>query len=172
MSTKPSDFDSALHLLPAPVTIIGARRGDELGGLTAAWVTRVSLAPPLLLVAIGHDRRTWELLQEAGEFTVSVLREDQIGAARLFGLKSRRDIDKWAQTEHVLLGDGVPAVADCAAHYLCRLVSRFVTGDHDCLVGEIISAETIAGGPALPMRGRDYAPRPAEENENGGGNGA
>ena len=145
--------------MPAPVTVIGARCGVQLGGLTAAWVTRVSLAPPLLMVAIGHERRTWELLQEAEEFTVSVLREDQVEVARLFGLQSRREIDKWAQTAHVLLGNGVPAVADCAAHYLCRLVNRFTTGDHDCVVGEIVTAETVKGGPALPMRGRDYIPR-------------
>lgn len=159
MSKTPTPFDSALHLMPAPVTVIGVRCGVELGGLTAAWVTRVSLAPPLLMVSIGHQRRTWELMQEADEFAVSVLREDQVEIARLFGLQSRRDVDKWAQTEHVLLGDGVPAVADCTAHYLCRLVNRFTTGDHDCVVGEIVTAETVIGGPALPMRGRDYIPR-------------
>ncbi len=163
MNKSPTSIDAALHLLPAPVTVIGARRGAELGGLTAAWVTRVSLTPPLLVVAIGHERHTRELLADAGEFTVSVLHQDQVPVARLFGLQSRRDVDKWAQVEHVLLGDDVPAVADCAARYLCRLVDRFVTGDHDCLVGEIVTAEVVAGGPALPMRGADYAPGPPED---------
>ena len=163
MSKTPSTFDAALHLLPAPVTVIGARQGDELGGLTAAWVTRVSIDPPLLVASVGHERRTFELLSDAKEFTVSVLQADQLETARLFGMHSRRDVDKWGQTEHVLLGEGVPAVAGCAAQYLCRLVDRFTTGDHDCLVGEIISAETVAGGPALPMWGADYAPRPADD---------
>ncbi len=163
MSNTPSAFDAALHLLPAPVTVIGARQGDEMGGLTAAWVTRVSIEPPLLVASVGHGRRTFELLDGAREFTVSVLHGDQVETARLFGLQSRRDVDKWAQTEHVLLGVGVPAVANCAAQYLCRLIDRFTTGDHDCLVGEIVSAETVAGGPALPMRGADYAPRPATD---------
>lgn len=153
-------FDAALRLLPAPVTVVGIRCGHELGGLTAAWVTRVSLEPPLLLVAIGHERRSWEMLADAPEFTVSVLRENQVAIARLFGLHSRREVDKWARTAHTLLGDGVPVVADCAAQYLCRLTQRFTTGDHDCLVGEIITAVTVAGGPALPMRGADYAPDP------------
>ncbi len=159
MSKTPSAFDEALRLLPAPVTIIGARQGDQLGGLTAAWVTRVSLDPPLLLAAIGHERHTHELLAAAHEFTVSVLHADQVETARLFGLQSRRQVDKWGETPHELMGEGVPAVADCAARYLCRLVDRFTTGDHDCVVGEIILAETVAGGPALPMRSADYAPR-------------
>ncbi len=163
MSKAPSSFDSALHLLPAPVTIIGVRCGARTGGLTAAWVTRVSLAPPLLMVAIGHERQTWELLQEATEFSVSVLRDDQVEVARRFGLQSGRQIDKWALTEHSVLGENTPAVADCAALYLCRLVNSFTTGDHDCVVGEIAIAETVKGGPALPMRGIDYAPRESDE---------
>jgi flavin reductase (DIM6/NTAB) family NADH-FMN oxidoreductase RutF len=158
MKSSRSAFDAALQLLPAPVTVVGARCGDELGGLTAAWVTRVSLDPPRLLVAIGHERHTWALLDTAAHFTVSVLRDDQVAVARLFGLQSRRDVDKWAQVAHEMMGEGIPAVADCAARYLCRGVSRFTTGDHECFVGEIVTAETIAGGPALPMRGADYAP--------------
>ena len=163
MSGDTASLDLALRLLPAPVTIIGARCGGELGGLTAAWVTRVSADPPLLLVAIGRERRTWDLLTGATEFTVSVLGEHQVDEARLFGLKSRREVDKWAATPHVLLGDGVPALADCAARMLCRLTARFATGDHDCFVGEVSLAETVSGGPALPMRGSDYAPRPTAD---------
>ena len=35
---------------------------------------------------------------------------------------------------------------------------RFTTGDHDCFVGRVSGAEILAGEPALPMRGSDYAP--------------
>lgn len=164
MKNTPHPFDTALHLLPAPVTVVGVRSGEVWGGLTAAWVTRVSVSPPMLLVAIGHERRTWELMEPGGEFTISVLRESQVGVARLFGLQSRRQTDKWAACEHVMLGAGTPALKDCTARYLCREVSRLRTGDHDCIVGEIMSAETVSGAPALPMRGADYAPKPGEDS--------
>jgi flavin reductase (DIM6/NTAB) family NADH-FMN oxidoreductase RutF len=153
----PSPFDQALHLLPAPVAIIGVRSGDVLGGLTAAWVTRVSIDPPLVLVSIGHERHTWDLLEDAQEFTVSVLSEGQVPEARIFGRHSRRDRDKWAEVEHVLLGEGSPAMARCATRWLCRIESRFTTGDHDCIVGRLLEADVVDGGPALPMRGADYA---------------
>lgn len=153
----PSPFDSALQLLPAPVAVIGVRSGDELGGLTAAWVTRVSIDPPLVLVSIGHGRRTWDLLEGAGEFTVSVLSEGQVPTARLFGRHSRRDRDKWAETAHVLMGEGIPAMERCAARWLCRIEKRFTTGDHDCFVGRVVEARVVDGAPALPMRGADYA---------------
>ena len=157
-SVLPSQLDDALRLMPAPVAVIGAVRDGVLGGLTAAWLTRVSSEPPLLLVAGGHERFTWELLADAGQFTVSVLAKGQVAEARLFGLKSRREVDKWAETAHVLLGDGVPALKHCSARFLCRMESRFTTGDHDCIVGLVVAGEVVAGGPALPLRGSDYAP--------------
>jgi flavin reductase (DIM6/NTAB) family NADH-FMN oxidoreductase RutF len=154
----PSQLEDALKLMPAPVAVIGAASNGVLGGLTAAWLTRVSIDPPLLLVAVGHGRLTWELLADSDQFTVSVLAEEQVPEARLFGLKSRREVDKWAETAHVLLGEGVPALEHCSARFLCRVESRFTTGDHDCIVGRLVEGEVVAGGPALPMRGSDYAP--------------
>jgi len=159
---NPSAFDTqleeALRSIPAPVAVIGAAKGSLLGGLTAAWLTRVSSDPALLLVAVGHGRFTWELLAEARQFTVSVLAEGQVAQARLFGLNSRRDVDKWAGTAHVLLGEGVPALRHCTSRFLCEVASRFTTGDHDCFVGRVVTAEVVDGGPALPLRGSDYAP--------------
>jgi flavin reductase (DIM6/NTAB) family NADH-FMN oxidoreductase RutF len=143
--------------MPAPVAVVGAAADGILGGLTAAWVTRVSMAPPLLMVSIGHERYTWELLAAAEEFTVSLLAEGQVAEARLFGLKSRRDEDKWSQVDHVLMGGGVPALAHCSARFLCSIKHRFATGDHDCFVGLIASAEIVAGAPPLPLRGSDFA---------------
>lgn len=157
MNDKP--FDAALRKMPAPVAVVGVTCDGVLGGLTAAWVTRVSLEPALLLVAVGHQRYSYELLQGSENFTVSLPTEDQVEAARLFGLKSRRDVDKWAEVDHDLLGDGVPALRDCAARFLCRKVDSLRTGDHDCFVGEVLAAEIPAAEAALPMRGADYAPR-------------
>ena len=70
--------DQVLHLFPQPVAVIGAVREGELGGLTAAWVTRVSVNPALIMVAVGHERHTWHLLETAACFSVSLLGEDQI----------------------------------------------------------------------------------------------
>jgi flavin reductase (DIM6/NTAB) family NADH-FMN oxidoreductase RutF len=159
MAPPASPHDPALQLLPSPVVVVGAAAGPLRGGLTAAWVTRVSTAPPLLAVAVSPLRHTHGLLCDGSEFTVSVLREGQVEVARLFGLQSGRDLDKWERTPAVLLGGGVPALRDCAARLLCRLVDRHPAGDHELLVGEVLASEVVGGGPALPMRGTDYAPR-------------
>lgn len=153
-----TDLDSALRLVPGPVAVIGVAAAGVNGGLTAAWLTRVSHEPPLLLVSVGHERYTHELLMGSRQFTVSLLAADQVPVGRLFGLQSRRDKDKWSEVDHVLLGEDVPALAHCSARFLCHIENRFETGDHDCWVGRVLTAEIIAGEPVLPLRGSDYAP--------------
>ncbi len=51
----PGLADEVLRLFPQPVAVIGAVRDGEMGGLTAAWVTRVSIEPPLVLVSEGEE---------------------------------------------------------------------------------------------------------------------
>jgi len=159
VNTIPAIIDDALRLVPAPVAVIGVAREGALGGLTAAWLTRVSMDPPLLLVSIGHERHTYELMRSGTSFSVSLLHEGQVEIARLFGLHSGRERAKWAEVAHELLDDGTPVVADCSAQFHCRTVQRMAAGDHDLFIGEVVGARIIAGGPALPLRGADYAPR-------------
>lgn len=158
MDASGAQRDEILRLIPGPVTVVGSVAAGVLGGLTASWVTRVSQEPPLLLVAIGRERYTWQLLRSASHFTVSLLGEGQIAEARLFGLRSRREVDKWALVEHDLLGPGVPALRRCAARFLCSIEDRFATGDHDCLIGRVVEVGRGAVQTPLPLRGSDYVP--------------
>lgn len=158
MDATTAQRDEILRLIPGPVTVVGAAKAGVLGGLTASWVMRVSQEPPLLLVAVGRERYTWQLLQGAGHFTVSLLGEGQVAEARLFGQRSRREVDKWALVEHDLLGPGVPVLRHCAASFLCAVENVFATGDHDCLVGRVVECRRGAALTPLPLRGADYAP--------------
>jgi flavin reductase (DIM6/NTAB) family NADH-FMN oxidoreductase RutF len=71
------------------------------------------------------SRYSFSLLEELGEFTVCVPAEGQKKALALCGSKSGRDLNKidacnlsLAASEHV----SVPAIAECAAHYECRVI--------------------------------------------------
>ncbi|MBC8425711.1 flavin reductase [bacterium] len=157
MAIPETPHDESLQLFHSPVAVIGAAVDGVLGGLTCAWLTRVTTDPPRVVVAIAPERYTYDLLVVGGCFSVSILSEGQVDVGRLFGLHSRRDRDKWSEINHVLLEGGVPALAECAARLLCRLVEKVSVGDHDLFVGEIIGSDVVSGPPALPMRGRDYA---------------
>lgn len=148
--------NEALHFLQAPVAVIGSAHGPAIGGLTAAWVSRISHDPAMLMVSIGHTRNTYELIRNSDYFSVSILCADQTDIARHFGMNSQRDIDKWAAMEHLLLNDSIPALTDCASRMLCEVKRKVVAGDHDCFFGEVIESQVVRGGETLLYNRKDY----------------
>ena len=69
----PDDVRRALRLLPMPVTVLLVHDGTEVRGMTATSVMPVSLAPPLLAVAVGHARWAHSVLSVGTACSLSLL---------------------------------------------------------------------------------------------------
>lgn len=52
-------------MYPATVPIIAAKSGNELGAMPAVWTTAVSMSPPLVLMVLAPERRTYRLVGRA-----------------------------------------------------------------------------------------------------------
>jgi len=138
---------NALNYLPQPLTIITA--GDygnrsRRGGMTAAWVSRVSWDPPLLMVSIAPSRHTLTLIREYGEFVVNVIGKTLEKAAyEVFGFKSGRIVDKFVESGvKIRRGEKTraPVLEDSIVAMECKLVKTVEAGDHVLVVGEVVNA--------------------------------
>lgn len=135
----------ALELFPHPLTIITAGDPDDpskRGGMTAAWVSRVSWDPPLIAVAMTATRHTYKLIKEYKAFAVHVIskRHEKI-ALEIFGSLSGRDIDKFAKAgiKPIKAKNIVaPIIPDAPIILECKLVAEYIAGDHIIVVGEVI----------------------------------
>ena len=65
----------AVHLLPMPVTLIGAKDGDQHNITTAAWVNQISWNPLQLMVSISPQRYIHDMIARTGEFMVTIMGE-------------------------------------------------------------------------------------------------
>ena len=65
-----------LSRIAHPVAIIGATHGGERSCATGTTMY-VSFSPPMLAIAAFSGSRTTRLIQESGEFSVSLLHESQ-----------------------------------------------------------------------------------------------
>jgi flavin reductase (DIM6/NTAB) family NADH-FMN oxidoreductase RutF len=96
------------------------------------------------------------MIKESGFYTVSVLREDQVAVARHFGRTPKFGLEKFEDYPYVIGETGAPLLEDCLAVMECRVVSSFVSGDHEWFVGEIIREDVKNVGDPLVYRHADY----------------
>lgn len=123
------------------VTVVAARHGPLLAGMTANAIATISVDPPILMASIARRAETHGAIIGSHAFAVSVLADDQRQLAECFAqpttaTKLTRFCDAaWHEAE-----TGSPILEGALAYFDCRLVERHVAGDHTVFLGEIVAA--------------------------------
>ncbi|MEO6294717.1 MAG: flavin reductase family protein [Candidatus Limnocylindria bacterium] len=123
------------------VTVVAARHGPLLAGMTANAIASISIDPPLMMAGISRRAETHGAIIGSHAFAVSVLSRDQRALAECFAqpttankLKRFCDAD-WHEAE-----TGSPILEGALAFFDCRLTTRHDGGDHAIFIGEIVAA--------------------------------
>ena len=123
------------------VTVVAARQGPFLSGMTANAIASVSVDPPMMLASISKRSETHAAIVGSHSFAISVLSTGQRELAECFAqpvtaTKLRRFCDApWHEAE-----TGSPILDGAIAYFDCRLVESHEVGDHTIFLGEIVSA--------------------------------
>jgi flavin reductase (DIM6/NTAB) family NADH-FMN oxidoreductase RutF len=125
------------------VYVVTTRVGEKVNGMTAAWVSQVSLNPLLVMVSIAPARFSHTLIKESGIFAINVLTKDQAELAKRFGFKSGRKIDKFVGLDYLTAITGAPILPQAFAYLDLKLVHTYVAGDHTLFVGEVMEAKIL-----------------------------
>jgi 3-hydroxy-9,10-secoandrosta-1,3,5(10)-triene-9,17-dione monooxygenase reductase component len=128
-------------MLAHGVNIVCAQHEGRLGGLAVAWATQV--ATDRVLICVGKQSATRELILASRAFGLSVLRRDQVGVGRDFGRRSSRKVDKFAEVGHHTAETGSPLLDDCATTLDCRVEAVHDHGDAKLIVGRVVAAERL-----------------------------
>jgi flavin reductase (DIM6/NTAB) family NADH-FMN oxidoreductase RutF len=139
------------------VTVVAARHGPLLAGMTANAIASISLDPPLLMASINRGSETHVAIVGSHSFAVSVLGVDQRPIADCFALpttagKLQRFCDApWHEAE-----TGSPILDGAIAFFDCRLHESHAAGTHTIFIGEIVAAGYEEGGEPLLWFGSRY----------------
>ncbi len=136
MSVAPDDFKKALSCWATGVTIVTARAGDRVHGMTVSAFSEVSLDPPLVLVCVDKTSNTHPLVAEGGVFAVNVLSRDQTALAKRFASK-QDEHRRFIGLEYESGKTGAPLLVGTAAALDCSLVDAHEAGDHVIYVGRV-----------------------------------
>jgi flavin reductase (DIM6/NTAB) family NADH-FMN oxidoreductase RutF len=139
------------------VTVVAARHGPLLAGMTANAIASISIDPPLLMASINRDSETHVAIIGSHSFAVSVLGTEQQAIAECFALpttaaKLQRFCDApWHEDE-----TGSPILDGAIAYFDCRLTEPHAAGTHTIFIGEIVAAGYEEGGEPLLWFGSRY----------------
>ena len=145
------EFRKALGSFTTGVTIATTRdRTDRDVGLTANSFNSVSLDPPLVLWSLAKSSHSLKAFVEAEFFAVHILAANQEPLSNLF---ATRGADKFGGLTVNRGHGGVPLLNGCAARFECRTAFRYAGGDHEILVGEVLTFEHFDRPPLVFQKG-------------------
>ena len=148
MSLSRADLKNAYARWATGVTIVTARAGDRIHGMTVSAFNEVSLDPPLVLVCIDKASSTQSLIAEGKVFAVNILERGQADLSRLFA--SEEDEDRRFVGLDFRTGvTGAPLLAGTLANLDCRLTATHDAGDHFIFVGEVADLQLFEGEPLM-----------------------
>ena len=133
------------------VTIVTARSGEKIHGMTVSAFTEVSLDPPLVLVCCDKSSNTQQLMAEGGVFAVNILARDQEEVSNRFASK-KDEFRRFEGLDYRSGETGSPLLAGALATLDCRVVAAHEAGDHVIYVGEVVGVEVSERAPLLHYR--------------------
>ncbi len=131
-------------LAPTPVVLVStARAGERPNLITLAWTGIVCSKPPMVSISVRPERYSYNLLTQTGEFAINLVSEDMVPWADLCGVKSGRDVDKFAvcgfDAEPAAQMKLAPAIRQSPAYLGCRIERTIPLGSHTMFVVQVVS---------------------------------
>jgi flavin reductase (DIM6/NTAB) family NADH-FMN oxidoreductase RutF len=139
------------------VTVVAARHGPLLAGMTANAIASISIDPPILMASVSRRAETHAAIVGSHAFAVSVLASDQRDLAECFAqpitaTKLTRFCDApWHEAE-----TGSPILEGALAYFDCRLTVHHDGGDHGIFLGEVVAAAYREDAEPLLYYASDY----------------
>ncbi len=153
MAIDEESFRACLRRWATGVTIVSARVGDAVHGMTVSDFSGASLSPPLVTVCANRQSTTTKMIAEGGCFGVSVLAADQQDLSNHFA-SSKTEGSRFVDVAYGTAETGAPLIDGAIVRLDCRLESTYEAGDHVIYLGEILWAEHSEGHPLLYWGGR------------------
>ncbi len=131
-------------LAPAPPALVSCGDLENHNVLTAAWTGIVNSEPPMTYVSIRPQRYSHGIIKERGEFVINLPTEAIVKATDLCGVKSGRDVDKFALAGLTAEPSNLvaaPGIAECPISLECKVREIYSLGSHDMFLADIVAVD-------------------------------
>lgn len=137
----PTAFRRLMGRWPTGVSVVTARDGERDFGLTVNAFLSVSIAPPSVLVSLGHEAESTAIVARTGRFAVSLLSQEQRSLSERFARVGPPEAKFQGVPLH-RAPSGLAFLDDAVAGFDAKVVRSLDTGDHTLFVGAVERLET------------------------------
>lgn len=140
-------WKAGVVLTPNPVVLVscgGGKSGYQPNVATVAWAGTVNTEPAMLSISLRPSRLSHEIIMKTKEFVVNLPSVSQAKIVDWCGVKSGRDVDKFAEMKLTALkGESVtcPIVADCPVNIECKVWKVIPLGTHDLILAKVAGVQ-------------------------------
>ena len=127
-------------IYPMPALLIGANVDGKPNFMTVAWSGIANGTPPMISVAIRHQRYTLIGIRQNLTFSVNVPSRDMVRETDYCGSISGSKVNKVDVCQFkVFYGklDNAPLIEQCPVNLECKVVHMLDLGSHSLIVGRI-----------------------------------
>ncbi|MCU0600599.1 MAG: flavin reductase family protein [Desulfobacterales bacterium] len=136
-------------LAPVPAVLVscGGTHGFKPNLITIAWTGSICSDPPMLSIAVRPERYSYGIIQATQEFAVNIPSLAQAYATDWCGMKSGRNVDKFAETGLTPAQSSkvqCPIVLECPVNIECRVQQSLNLGSHTLFLAEVAAVQVSA----------------------------
>lgn len=131
-------------IYPVPAVMVSCGTMEEKNIITVAWTGTVNSDPAMTYVSIRPSRHSYQIIKERGEFVINLVTEQLAYACDACGVKSGRDIDKFAEMKLTAKkGEKVdaPIIYESPVNIECKVKQIIPLGTHDMFLAEVVSVQ-------------------------------
>ena len=123
------NLDKVMEYFYKRGAFLTSKTTDELNTMTISWGNVGYVwGKPIFTVFVRKSRHTHHIIEQSGEFTVSIPMKDNLkNALAICGSKSGRDLDKFKEANiYPVKGKIVstPVIADCGMYFVCKVIYK------------------------------------------------
>lgn len=127
---------------PLPPALISSGDMKSPNVMTAAWTGIICSDPVITYVSIRPSRYSHELISKTKEFVINIPTWKLAPAVDTVGVKSGRDIDKFALTgltQEPCSKVSAPQIKECPISMECKVMEVRSFGTHDMFLAEVVA---------------------------------
>ena len=137
------DINVSTWKIPSPLGIIGSHSNGEFNGMTASWITQVSMEPALIGVGIDNKSVTFRLMDQSEFFTINMFSPEYTKVFVKFSKPAEYTEGFLNQEPITLTANSVPIFENARVWFELKTIQKINLGTHTFFIGEIIDCKTI-----------------------------